>query len=389
MDTVLCLRSAWEYWHAARVTDDPQLRADPVARRKPLSMPRSRATLVPSHAPTAAELLALQRGFERFGALKLADGIHEIPGITNPVHILVATGASRRPIEGCVIHQAHVPLAAGSLVWIENGLMLSSPEHLYLQAAVRLDRLELTWFASELCSVFSLHPDDAGTLAPARPLTTLKKLSDYIMEACKSNPYGCKKALAGLAYAVEGAASRREIACALRMCVPRSWGGRGIPKPVLNYGLTIDKRHAAVHGWRHVSVDIAWPQAQLAMEYDSDAYHLETQLSDKLKVHRPLFREIRNGIYSRHSSKKTVSELAEDASLSVSYFQHIYKELFGVSVIQDIIRSRIERACYLLTVTPDSVAHIAEVCGYENVEHFNRQFKEITGFSPNQYRKKK
>ena len=275
MDTVLCLRSAWEYWHAARVTDDPQLRADPVARRKPLSMPRSRATLVPSHAPTAAELSALQRGFERFGALKLADGIHEIPGITNPVHILVATGASRRPIEGCVIHQAHVPLAAGSLVWIENGLMLSSPEHLYLQAAVRLDRLELTWFASELCSVFSLHPDDAGTLAPARPLTTLKKLSDYIMEACKSNSYGCKKALAGLAYAVEGAASRREIACALRMCVPRSWGGRGIPKPVLNYGLTIDKRHAAVHGWQHVSVDIAWPQAQLAMEYDSDTYHLD------------------------------------------------------------------------------------------------------------------
>ena len=121
----------------------------------------------------------------------------------------------------------------------------------------------------------------------------------------------------------------------------------------------------------------------------SDAYHLETQLSDKLKVHRPLFHEIRNGIYSQHSPKKTVSELAEAASLSVSYFQHIYKDLFGVPVTQDIIRSRIERACYLLTMTPDSVAHIAESCGYENVEHFNRQFKEITGFSPNQYRKKK
>lgn len=121
----------------------------------------------------------------------------------------------------------------------------------------------------------------------------------------------------------------------------------------------------------------------------SDAYHLETQLSDKLKVHRPLFHEIRNGIFSQHSPKKTVSELAEAASLSVSYFQHIYKELFGVPVTQDIIRSRIERACYLLTMTPDSVTHIAESCGYENVEHFNRQFKEITGFSPNQYRKKK
>ena len=121
----------------------------------------------------------------------------------------------------------------------------------------------------------------------------------------------------------------------------------------------------------------------------SDTYHLETQLSDKLKLHRPLFHKIRNGIYSQNSAKKTVSELAEDASLSVSYFQHIYKELFGVSVIQDIIRSRIERACHLLTVTPDSITHIAEICGYENVEHFTRQFKEVTGFSPNRYRRKK
>ena len=90
-----------------------------------------------------------------------------------------------------------------------------------------------------------------------------------------------------------------------------------------------------------------------------------------------------------HSPIQSMIALVEAAALCVSYVQHIYKELFGVPVIQDIIRSRIERACYLLTMTPDSVAHIAESCGYENVEHFNRQFKEITGFSPNQYRKKK
>lgn len=275
MDTVLCLRSAWEYWHIARVTDDPQLRADPVARRKPLNIPRSRAMLVPSHAPSSAELCALQRGFEQFEPLKLAHGAHALMGLTAPVHILVAAGATRRPVEGCVIHQAHVPLPAGSLVCVENGLMLSSPEHLYLQSATKLDKLELTWFASELCSVFSLHPTDKDTLAPARSLTTLKRLSDYIQEASKFNPYGAKKALAGLTHAVEGAASRREIACALRMSLPRSWGGRGIPKPALNYALTIDKRHAAVHGWQRVSVDIAWPEAQLAMEYDSDTYHLD------------------------------------------------------------------------------------------------------------------
>lgn len=118
----------------------------------------------------------------------------------------------------------------------------------------------------------------------------------------------------------------------------------------------------------------------------SDIYHMEIQLSDKLKLHRPILYDIRNSIYNNTAVKKTVNDLAKEASLSVSYFQHIYKELFGVSVIQDIIRSRIERACYLLTVTPDSIAQVAETCGYENVEHFIRQFKEVTGFTPNKYR---
>lgn len=117
----------------------------------------------------------------------------------------------------------------------------------------------------------------------------------------------------------------------------------------------------------------------------SDIFHLEIRLSDKLKAHRARFYEIRNGIYGSFP-KKTVSELAQEASLSVSYFQHIYKELFGVSVVQDIIKSRIERACYLLTVSQSSIAEVAEACGYENVEHFIRQFKEITGFTPNKYR---
>ena len=89
------------------------------------------------------------------------------------------------------------------------------------------------------------------------------------------NAYGAKKALAGLRNAVEGAASRREIACAMRMFFPRAQGGRSIPKPKLNFGLSVDKRLASVHGWQNLSVDIAWPEARLAMEYDSDTYHLD------------------------------------------------------------------------------------------------------------------
>ncbi len=120
----------------------------------------------------------------------------------------------------------------------------------------------------------------------------------------------------------------------------------------------------------------------------SDIYHLESRLSDKLKQHREDFSKIRNSIYSNKNYWRTVPELAEELNLSVSYFQHIYKELFGVPVKQDLINSRIEHARYLLSIGANSVASIAEMCGYENVEHFIRQFKTLTGMTPRQYQEK-
>ena len=275
MDTILCLGSAEEYWHIARVVDDPQMRVDPVARRRLLTISCSRSTLIDKQVPATLTLSAIQRGLQRFDMPGLPGGVQEILGLTCPVHVLAASGGTCRRSAQRVVHQVRVPLPPDSLVRIEDGLMVSTPEHLYLQAASQLDSLELSWFASELCALFSIHPSNEGGLLPAQPLTTLKRLEKYLVAAIAINAYGAKKALAGLSNAVEGAASRREIACAMRMFFPRAQGGRGIPKPMLNLGLPVDKRLASVHGWKTLSVDIAWPEARLAMEYDSDTYHLD------------------------------------------------------------------------------------------------------------------
>lgn len=120
----------------------------------------------------------------------------------------------------------------------------------------------------------------------------------------------------------------------------------------------------------------------------SDIYHLERSFPNKLNRFRLSFNDIRNDIYnfSNFNKKTTVSDIAAEANLSVSYFQHIYKKLFGVSVMQDIIKSRITYACYLLQNNYDSIADIAGQCGYENKEHFTRQFKLETGYTPKEYR---
>ncbi len=275
MDTVICLTSAWEYWHVARVVDGPDMCADPIARSRPLDIERSRVVVLDAAVPDSAGLSSLQRGFAQFDGAVSSDGSCPVFGLTAPLHVLAAKGGTYRQLESRVVHRVGLPLPFESLVRIENGLMVSSPEHLYLQAASRLDDLALIWFASELCALFSIHPSGAGGLLPAKPLTMAKRLSAYTQAACAMGVYGAKKALSNVRYAVEHAASRREIACALRMSLPRSWGGRGIPKATLNYGLNVDKRLASVHGWQRMSLDMAWPQARLAMEYDSDSFHLD------------------------------------------------------------------------------------------------------------------
>lgn len=120
----------------------------------------------------------------------------------------------------------------------------------------------------------------------------------------------------------------------------------------------------------------------------SDIYHEEIKFSDKLNRYRRDFNEIRNRIYTFNQDNKIsgVDEIAVSVNLSTSYFQHIYKQLFGVSVMSDIIKSRIEYACHLLANNSDSITEIAFRCGYENKEHFSRQFKDVTGYTPRQYR---
>ena len=96
---------------------------------------------------------------------------------------------------------------------------------------------------------------------------------------------------------------------------------------------------------------------------------------------------LRAQIYNDPARKWTVPMLAHKAARSLSYFQHIYRQTFGVSVMEDVIRARMEYAKYLLAGSRDTVAEIANACGYENDVHFMRQFKARTQQTPTQWRK--
>lgn len=97
---------------------------------------------------------------------------------------------------------------------------------------------------------------------------------------------------------------------------------------------------------------------------------------------------LRADIYSSPQNDWTIEKMAERLFLSTSYFQTAYKNMFGISCINDVINARIKKAEYLLLSTNKKEAEIAELCGYNHIEHFVRQFKKINGITPSAYRRK-
>lgn len=84
-------------------------------------------------------------------------------------------------------------------------------------------------------------------------------------------------------------------------------------------------------------------------------------------------------------SKISMNDLAGCCSVSYSYLKRLFIKKFGMPPIKYIISLKINYACDLLLSGLYNVTQIAEICGYNDLYFFSRQFKEYTGISPSEY----
>lgn len=103
--------------------------------------------------------------------------------------------------------------------------------------------------------------------------------------------------------------------------------------------------------------------------------------------HSESFKLLRYEIYQNPQNFQDTVCMAEKVELSRSRFSVVYKEIFGISPKEDLIKARVAKASYLLSLGTLALSEISDMCGYQNIYHFIRQFKQITGQTPGEYRK--
>ncbi|MDO4340152.1 MAG: AraC family transcriptional regulator [Eubacteriales bacterium] len=102
--------------------------------------------------------------------------------------------------------------------------------------------------------------------------------------------------------------------------------------------------------------------------------------------YRIRLRSLRLSLLAAPYEKYELKEIAGQMGVSISYFQHLYSDTFGISFRADLISMRIEYAKELIQNTNLTIEEIAEQSGYTSEVHFYRQFRKETGFTPASFR---
>jgi AraC family transcriptional regulator len=83
-----------------------------------------------------------------------------------------------------------------------------------------------------------------------------------------------------------------------------------------------------------------------------------------------------------------LAQVAKQVRLSVSHFCRGFKESFGASPHEYLMRLRVEKAQSLMLTTDERLSHIAAASGFTDQAHLTKLFRRFVGETPNSWRRK-
>lgn len=98
-------------------------------------------------------------------------------------------------------------------------------------------------------------------------------------------------------------------------------------------------------------------------------------------------RQARAYIAAHYEEDLRVEEVARATGISAAYLQTLFARYEKGSVMEVVHSMRLEKACFLLKNTRQSVTDIAFSCGYNSRQQFGYVFEKRYGKSPREYRR--
>lgn len=91
-------------------------------------------------------------------------------------------------------------------------------------------------------------------------------------------------------------------------------------------------------------------------------------------------------VEGNYSTGCTLKEAAKHLQYDYPYLSKLFVQQMSMTFTDYLNRYRISQACYLLKNSQQAVGEVAIKCGYNNLRTFHRNFREITGKAPREYR---
>ncbi|MBR6807450.1 MAG: helix-turn-helix transcriptional regulator [Clostridia bacterium] len=117
------------------------------------------------------------------------------------------------------------------------------------------------------------------------------------------------------------------------------------------------------------------------------SFHESAEYSVTDKALNNLTFKIFRYIQENYSGECTLAGLALEMGYDYSYLSRYFKRVIGISFNEYVNQVRVSHACYLMSNSDMNMIEISSECGFRSVRSMNRNFKDITGGTPSEYRK--
>lgn len=194
----------------------------------------------------------------------------ELP-TNEPLDIVIPSRNARSRRRDVACHLSTSDLPHGAYLEMMPDVFVASPALCLLQRCSDLTYAGRIKLVARFCGTYAPTKRNPRGFISRMPLATPEELRSFIELVPQMR--GSKLALQAIGLALPGAASPMETEMVMPFYLPWQRGGFNLPRPTMNYELTLSDRGRAMAGKERVKVDAYWEDAGFGFEYQSALFH--------------------------------------------------------------------------------------------------------------------